>query len=180
MFTRCSILWIIAAHWKTLKDVVLKTINASFSYRCSEERRDKLLQVSTPSHWQISLAPSTDHNLDEKYFEREAGIWRHSVSHPNVLELYGYMMVPDDIFPSLVSPFYPEGNLRNFVEDRKNHGLPAKQRIELVRVSHILLGILLKLLVLNRHATLLAVSTFVSVLSVVIGTWNNENCCSSA
>ncbi|OCB88203.1 kinase-like protein [Sanghuangporus baumii] len=90
------------------KSIVLKTINASFARKLNEERRERLIQ----------------------YFEREAGIWRLTSGHSNILELYGFMRVPGQAFPSLVSPYYEDGDLRAFVEEQEKGNLPAKQCIQ--------------------------------------------------
>ncbi|KAL5513777.1 hypothetical protein ACEPAH_4178 [Sanghuangporus vaninii] len=87
------------------KVVVLKTINPEFSRKADTERKKKLVQ----------------------YFEREAGIWRLTCGHPNILKLYGFVTIPGQIFPSLISPYY-ERDLRAFVE--RHDILSAKQRLK--------------------------------------------------
>ena len=59
-------------------------------------------------------------------------MWRYSRSHPNILELYGFVRDPGQVLPSLVSPFYELGNARSFVENPPNRALPEAQRIQLV------------------------------------------------
>ena len=70
--------------------------------------------------------------IKHQYFEREAAIWRMTCGHPNVLELYGFMRVPGQIFPSLVGPYCEEGDLCAFVERSENYSLPTIQRIQFV------------------------------------------------
>ncbi|KAL5536289.1 hypothetical protein ACEPAF_110 [Sanghuangporus sanghuang] len=99
--------------YQTIDDdekVGLKTINPDFARKADPERQRKLLQ----------------------YFEREAGIWRLTSGHPNILKLYGFVRITGQIFPSLVSPYLGDGDLRLFVEGSDYVSLPARQRLKLM------------------------------------------------
>ena len=71
-----------------------------------------------------------------QYFSREAGIWRYSESHPNILKLFGYVLVPGQTLPSLVSPYYGKGSARAYIRNPENKGLPTRERIRLVSYLH--------------------------------------------
>ncbi|KAL5530890.1 hypothetical protein ACEPAG_3766 [Sanghuangporus baumii] len=91
--------------------VVLKTINKPYTEDLDERQKEKLVQ----------------------YFAREAGIWRYSESHANILRLFGYVQVPGQILPSLVIPYSSKGSARAYVRRPENRDLPARERIRLAR-----------------------------------------------
>ncbi|KAG8924861.1 hypothetical protein FRC02_010143 [Tulasnella sp. 418] len=61
-----------------------------------------------------------------KRFYREALLWA-KLRHPNVTPLLGYTLDPDGV-PSLVSPWYPNGNLIEYLTSHPNANRPSLVR----------------------------------------------------